>query len=80
MALYSIDEICRECKYSQWHRCEKCYGKPSFCHCVINQEIWILWDMGTCESKELKNPEHERLELDLRTVTVDALTGEELKE
>lgn len=84
MALYSISEVCRECKYARWHHCEKCFDKPSFCHCAIHAEELVDYTEGTCKSRELKDGcgpalEGGRLEVDLKTPQVDAVTGKALE-
>ena len=55
MALYSIDEICRDCIHAQWHKCVSCYSSyPQFCHCTEDNEPMVSYSDRTCEAREFK--------------------------
>ena len=62
MALYSIEEICDGCLNARWHICKQCYGKPSFCHCIIRNEGNIRYTDCYCDIKTVERREEPRKE------------------
>lgn len=56
MSLYSLEEICRDCKHSTWHTCKDYYNKEThFCHCKINSEEYVDHLSGSCNVKESRS-------------------------
>ena len=55
MSLFTMEEICMDCKLAHWHICEECYnGQKKFCHCEDNHETSTDYIRGECEYKELE--------------------------
>ena len=57
MGLRLIEEICDGCLNARWHICKKCYGRPSFCHCVLNSEVNVDFASGYCPFKTAERRE-----------------------
>ena len=51
MSLFSLEEICEDCRYSNWHDCKIC-GRKSFCYCSENNEQYVDCFIGECEYKK----------------------------
>ena len=60
MALYSLEEICEGCFHAQWHVCERCYGRRSFCHCIIDSEGNVDHATGECAFKTYESREPKK--------------------
>lgn len=54
MSLYSQEEICEDCIYSSWHKCDKC-KKITFCQCLIKEECGVDRYIGKCKRKTVRN-------------------------
>ena len=54
MSLFTHDEVCENCKHSQWIDGDQFWdGRPRFTKCKVNSESRVNSSDGTCIEKEL---------------------------